>query len=117
MKYNNSFLYNSEPGESGTQKMQTKLDDDTDPEQTDGADNSEVINKEHLSESDPKEPTRGKMASVFILGFFMVVILCFVYAAWMQATITELKDIVVAVIGAMSGLVGFVIGYYFKSKN
>ena len=69
------------------------------------------------SDGDPKEHTRGKMASIFILGFFLVIILCFVYAAWKQAAIDEVKDLVIAVIGALSGLIGFVIGYYFKTNN
>ena len=69
------------------------------------------------SDGDPKEHTRGKMASIFISGFFLVIILCFVYAAWKQAAIDEVKDLVIAVIGALSGLIGFVIGYYFKTNN
>lgn len=64
---------------------------------------------------DPQEPTRGKMASVFISGFFMIIMVCFIYAAWQQASLSEVKDMVIAIIGALSGLVGFVIGYYFKT--
>jgi hypothetical protein len=64
-----------------------------------------------------KEHTRGKMASLFVLGFFTVVILCFVYAAWKQEPLVEVKEMITAVIGALSGLIGFVIGYYFKTKD
>lgn len=64
-----------------------------------------------------KEHARGKMASLFILGFFIVIILSFVYAAWKQESLAELKEMITAVIGALSGLIGFVIGYYFKTKD
>ena len=69
------------------------------------------------SESNKKEETRGKMASVFISGFFMIIIISFVYAGWQKASLGEVTDSITAIIGALSGLVGFVIGYYFKGDN
>ena len=75
-----------------------------------------TINDQY-SENNHKEQTRGKMASVFISGFFMIIFMCFVYAGWKQAEISELQDMIIAVIGALSGLIGFVIGYYFKTKD
>ena len=64
-----------------------------------------------FSQSNHKEKTRSQMASVFILGFFAIILMCFVYAGWLHASINEIKDMIIAVIGALSGLVGFVIVY------
>jgi len=98
------------------------------PQQQNGNNQDEGINEDNdagnnghqgggFSESENKEQTRGKMASAFIIGFFMVIVLCFIYAGWSQAPVGEVKDMVIAVIGALSGLIGFVIGYYFKTKD
>lgn len=95
------------------QPEHTSNNDDSDDE---GDDDPQKEPKKAKTNDDPKEPTRGKMASVFISGFFMMIVICFIYAAWQQASLSEVKDMVIAVIGALSGLVGFVIGYYFKTN-
>lgn len=61
-----------------------------------------------------REHTRRKMAMLFVLGFFSIQFLCIAYAVMYHATISELKDILVAVIGALSGTLGFIVGYYYK---
>lgn len=57
------------------------------------------------------------MALLFVLGFFAILFLCFVYAIKVNASITELKDILVAIIGALSGTLGFIVGFYYKSMK
>lgn len=76
----------------------------------DGPDIGEVDEK-----SEPREHTRSKMALLFVLGFFAILFLCFAYAIKVNASITELKDILVAIIGALSGTLGFIVGFYYKS--
>lgn len=72
-----------------------------------------------VSEEDEKpehrEHTRSKMALHFVLGFFSILFLCIAYAVKVKASLTELKDILVAIIGALSGTLGFIVGFYYKS--
>ena len=62
-----------------------------------------------------KEYTRSKMAILFVLGFFAILFLCFVYAIKVNAPLSELKYTLIGVIGALSGTLGFIVGYYYKS--
>lgn len=64
-----------------------------------------------------KEYTRSKMAILFVLGFFAILFLCFVYAIKVDASLSELKDTLIGVIGALSGTLGFIVGYYYKSTE
>lgn len=64
-----------------------------------------------------KEYTRSKMAILFVLGFFAILFLCFVYAIKVNASLSELKDTLIGVIGALSGTLGFIVGYYYKSTE
>ena len=72
-----------------------------------------------VSEEDEKpehrEHTRSKMALLFVLGFFSILFLCIAYAVKVNASLNELKDILVAIIGALSGTLGFIVGFYYKS--
>lgn len=72
-----------------------------------------------VSEEDEKpehrEHTRSKMALLFVLGFFSILFLCIAYAVKVKASLNELKDILVAIIGALSGTLGFIVGFYYKS--
>lgn len=62
-----------------------------------------------------RELTRSKMALLFVLGFFSILFLCFAYAIRVNASISDLKDVLVAIIGALSGTLGFIVGFYYKS--
>ena len=64
-----------------------------------------------------KEHTRSRMAILFVLGFFAILFLCFVYAIMVDATLGDLKDTLVGVIGALSGILGFIVGYYYKTSQ
>ena len=64
-----------------------------------------------------KEHTRSKMAILFVLGFFAILFLCFIYAIKVNATLGDLKDTLIGVIGALSGTLGFIVGYYYKATS
>lgn len=64
-----------------------------------------------------KEHTRSKMAILFVLGFYAILFLCFVYAIKVNASLSDLKDTLIGVIGALSGMLGFIVGYYYKSTE
>jgi len=64
-----------------------------------------------------KEHTRSKMAILFVLGFFSILFLCFIYAIMVGSSLSELKDTLVGVVGALSGILGFIVGYYYKSSQ
>lgn len=64
-----------------------------------------------------KEHTRSTMALLFALGFFALLFLCFVYGIKTNASLSELKETLVAIIGSLSGILGFIVGYYYKSSQ
>lgn len=76
-------------------------------------------NDQNIGEDDEqpekRELTRSKMALLFVLGFFSILFLCFAYAIRVNASISDLKDVLVAIIGALSGTLGFIVGFYYKS--
>lgn len=93
------------------------------PQQEEGETESSPSSKETeetgaglLDQKGPaQEHTRSKMAMLFVLGFFGIIFMCFVYAIKVEATLADLKDTLVAIIGALSGTLGFIVGYYYKS--
>ena len=80
-----------------------------------------VLNEDlsNTAEGNPekKEHTRSTLAILFVLGFFAIIFLCFIYAILVRATLNDLKDTLVGVIGALSGIFGFIVGYYYKSAH
>lgn len=65
--------------------------------------------------SEKRENTRSTMAILFVLGFFAILFLCFIYAIVVNATLSELKDSLIGIAGALSGTLGFIVGFYYKS--
>lgn len=110
---------------SASQLGETTASTVTDSTQKDKANSAETpcVPDKHtggdVSEEDEKpehrEHTRSKMALLFVLGFFSILFLCIAYAIKVKASMAELKDILVAIIGALSGTLGFIVGFYYKS--
>lgn len=89
-------------------------------QQPSGEDEENVQDKDPNIGEDDEQPekrelTRSKMALLFVLGFFSILFLCFAYAIRVNASISDLKDVLVAIIGALSGTLGFIVGFYYKS--
>ena len=79
--------------------------------------NEEISGENGTPEKEKREHTRSQMAILFVLGFFAILFLCFVYAIMIEASLSDLKDTLVGVIGALSGILGFIVGYYYKSSQ
>lgn len=96
----------------------------------------EELKKEVSDQSyDPqknKDETRSKIAKVFVYGFFgsilclLIFILTynFLVAKFIskeliesQSLILSFQEVFVTVISSITGLIGFVLGYYFKGKE
>lgn len=91
-------------------------DSEVAPELPLGSDHQNVSNAADGS-PEKKEHTRSTMAILFVLGFFAILFLCFVYAIMVGSSLSELKDTLVGVVGALSGILGFIVGYYYKSSQ
>lgn len=76
---------------------------------------SEDVSTAQDGTPEKRENTRSTMAILFVLGFFSILFLCFVYAIMVNATLGELKDALIGIAGALSGTLGFIVGYYYKS--
>lgn len=70
-----------------------------------------------IDEKKGQEHTRSAMALLFVLGFFAILFLCFAYAIKTRTPLNELKDTLVAIIGSLSGIFGFIVGYYYKTSK
>ena len=73
------------------------------------------VSGDEQDNSKPREQTRSKVALLFVLGFFAILFLWFAYGVKMNAPLSELKDVLIGIIGALSGTLGFIIGFYYKS--
>ena len=103
--------------ERGTTKVNST--DDFQQNQPDIKNQSQTTSDDVGSNTDGKperkEHTRSMMAILFVLGFFAILFLCFVYAIKVGAPLNDLKDTLIGVIGALSGTLGFIVGYYYKA--
>ena len=71
--------------------------------------NNENVSSTLDGTPEKRENTRSTMAILFVLGFFSILFLKF--------SIGDLKDTLIGVAGALSGTLGFIVGYYYKSSQ
>lgn len=68
-----------------------------------------------------REDTRSKIALCYVKGFLYIIafalIACLVLLSFGKITFENLTAILVTLSGILSGTLGFVIGYYFKSGD
>ncbi len=68
--------------------------------------------------SGKREDTRGKLAIYFVVGFFSILVLGMIIAAFNGGDkVASIKETLLVISGILSGPLGFVIGYYFRSKD
>jgi hypothetical protein len=70
-----------------------------------------------LSRAEKREGTRSKIALYYVVGFLILIFsaLCLFYAK--NLLVNDLRDLLLALSGILSGPLGFIIGYYFKSHS
>lgn len=68
-------------------------------------------------DQNPKENTRRIIASLYVWAFFIIIFITLIIGVLFRYSVDDYKDILVTVSGILSGPLGFIVGYYFKSKN
>lgn len=65
-----------------------------------------------------REDTRGRLALAFIAGFFVILVIGMLIAALNEGDkVDSTKEILLTISGILSGPLGFVVGYYFRSRE
>ncbi len=64
-----------------------------------------------------RETTRSKIANFYVIAFFSTIGITFLLGACNQFEVKDYRDMLITVSGILSGPLGFIIGYYFKSAN
>jgi len=64
-----------------------------------------------------KETARSRIAFLYVSSFLGIIVVVFLYAIVNSLKINDIKDLLVTISGIMSGPLGFIIGYYFKSAD
>lgn len=77
----------------------------------------EQVKDSGWADSDKKETTRSKIALLYVWAFFVVIGISFVIGCILKYSVTDFKDILIAVSGVLSGPLGFIVGYYFKASK
>lgn len=79
----------------------------------------EQVNQPSFSETPDgyREGIRSQIAKWYIIGFFAFLLLGVGYCAWLHLGISEVKEVILAISAVLSGPLGFIIGFYFKSAD
>ena len=78
----------------------------------------EVDPSEKINVAFKKEDIRGRVASVFLIGFFVVLVGAVIVSALSDGDkVGNLKELLITVSGILAAPLGFVIGYYFRSQE
>jgi len=64
----------------------------------------------------PKDEARKVIAKRYITSFLLIVSGTLAFMLWRCYTIADIKDILLAESGILSGPLGFIIGFYFKEE-
>ena len=88
-------------------------------------DAEEIPEVEPITELEPviverkREDVRGILSLVFLVGFFLVLIIGMLIALTNSQgdPATNVKEVILTISGILAGPLGFVIGFYFRSKE
>lgn len=64
-----------------------------------------------------KETTRSSIALFYVIAFFGTILITFIVGLWESFAVQDYRDMLITVSGILSGPLGFIIGYYFKSTS
>lgn len=73
--------------------------------------------KSLLSRAEKREGTRSQIALYYVLGFLVLIFSALVLFYAKNLAVNDLRDMLLALSGILSGPLGFIIGYYFKSHS
>lgn len=62
-----------------------------------------------------REGTRSQIALYYVIGFLATVVLAMIIFTFRDLTVNDLRDTLLTLSGILSGPLGFIIGYYFKT--
>lgn len=79
-------------------------------------DNGQISSSEE-GRANKREDIRSKIALFYVLGFLIIVVLVLLISAYKDFDLPAFKDLLLAVSAVLSGPLGFIIGYYFKSHK
>lgn len=68
-----------------------------------------------VSRAEKREDTRSKIALYYVIGFLGIVASVIIIFAYYELSVDDARDLLLAISGILSGPLGFIIGYYFKS--
>lgn len=69
------------------------------------------------SRANKREGTRSWIALIYVIGYLFIVISVLIIGVITHFELSGYKDLLLAVSGILSGPLGFIIGYYFKSNK
>lgn len=99
--------------------------DDGDVEEEIGTDEIEKIpedsggsNLANVTLKQKREDIRGRLAFLFLIGYFIILIGSIVFSAFAEdVKIERMLESIITISGVLSGSLGFVIGYYFRRQE
>lgn len=72
--------------------------------------------KSFLSRAEKREDTRSKIALYYVCGFLAIIAFALGIGLFYKGlTVNDTRDLLLGISGILSGPLGFIIGYYFKS--
>jgi hypothetical protein len=100
-----------------------KISDDQNSEPIEPIERSQdltaVIDKSKIDDSpeQKRETTRSQIAKFYVWAFFGTIAITFLIGGLMCFKVKDYRDMLITVSGILSGPLGFIIGYYFKSAT
>lgn len=78
-----------------------------------------ILDKSKIEDSPEKarETTRSEIAKFYVWAFFGVILITFIIGLLKCFEAKDYKDMLITVSGILSGPLGFIIGYYFKTAS
>lgn len=78
-----------------------------------------LLNDPKIDDSPEKarETTRSKIAQFYVMAFFGTILITFIIGLLKCFEVKDYRDMLITVSGILSGPLGFIIGYYFKSAT